>query len=214
MKLPIFRSLALILTIASLLPLTAMATKPKKTKSARKPASTIYVIDGLIDRYRLTPEQATFYSNLNISCMTIFELRTQKDFNKLINFMKSKTNDGDVTPFWTEFGCEPRYIARTEAPLAHLIAENSTDRMKFLEMLKKYYESLNDIESFKKIINAKNSRGYTTLDYIQYTYETKRYVTAEEPGLNLFIKFLCDSGAEFSFYPNKSCPMPYLKIIK
>jgi hypothetical protein len=202
------------LLIFTLIPMSAMAGKEKKAKATRKPASTIYVIDGLIDRNRLTEEQQIFYSNLNIFCMTIPELRTQKDFNKLMNKMTAATPDGNIVPFWTEFGCEPRYIAKTEAPLITLISENSTDRMKFLEMLKVYLESKGDTESFKKIINAKYSRGHTPLDYIQYVYENKRFHVAEEPGLNLYIKFLCDNGAEFSLYKDKSCPMPYLKLMK
>jgi hypothetical protein len=144
--------------------------------------------------------------------MDIPMLRTQKDFNKLIKTMISAAPDGNIIPFWTEFGCEPRYIARTEGTLVNLISENSTDRMKYLVMLKTYLESQGDMDSFKKIINTQNSRGYTPLDYIQYNHETQRFASVEEAGLNLFTKFLCENGAEFSLYKNKSCPMEYLRI--
>ena len=69
-----------------------------------------------------------------------------------------------------------------------------------------------NMDSFKKIINTQNSRGYTPLDYIQYNHETQRFASVEEAGLNLFTKFLCENGAEFSLYKNKSCPMEYLRI--
>jgi hypothetical protein len=84
--------------------------------------------------------------------------------------------------------------------------------MKYLEMLKVYFESRGDFDSFKKVLNTKNTRGYTTLDYVKYCHDTLRFASVEEKGLNLYVKFLCENGAEYSLYNNATCPVPYMKI--
>lgn len=168
----------------------------------------------MVSSKTLSQEEATFYSNMNIYCMTVPELRNEKDFKRKMLESMAKTGAG-VDRFWQASGCEPRYIPKTSSPLIHLIAENSTDRMQYIIFLQKYYTEKRDPASFKKALNSKNSQGQTVLDYIQYVYSNKRFNTAEEPGLNAFVKYLCDNGAEYSIYEaSKKCPAEYMTLTK
>ena len=163
----------------------------------------------------LTQEEQSFFIYLSAYCMTVPQLRTEKDFNKkMMDSMKETASNGNVDNYWQEAGCEAQYMAQTMSPLVHVIAENSTDRMQFMVYLRKYYANKKDLGTFKKIVNAKNSQGQTVLDYIQHAFNNRRFVSMEEKGLNEFIKFLCENGAEYSKSPGKRCPAEYLYLYK
>ncbi len=83
--------------------------------------------------------------------------------------------------------------------------------MQFEKMLQNYFMSRNEAEKFTAAINAKNTRGLTTLDYIEYVYSTKRFAKMEEAGINRFTKYLCDNGAKYSVY-RKTCPAEYINL--
>ena len=163
----------------------------------------------------MSQEEQSFFIYLSAYCMTVPSLRGEKDFNKkMMDSMKETAVNGNIDGYWQEAGCEPMYIAQTMSPLIHVIAENSTDRMQYMLYLKKYYTNKKDPGTFKKIINSKNSRGQTVLDYIQYAFNNRRFANMEEKGLNEFIKFLCENGAEYSKSPGKRCPAEYLTLYK
>lgn len=160
-----------------------------------------------------TKEDALFYSHLFMYCSLMEVPRNEKEFlKKMVVPMKEKSFGSNPDRYWTEAGCEPRYIPETLSPIPHIIAENTTDRMQFMHSLKKIFTAKNDLATFKKIINAKNTQGQTVLDYIQYVWSNGRYIKEEEPALNEFAKYLCDNGAEYSTFKNKKCPAEYMKI--
>nr|BDT28189.1 hypothetical protein BHI3_16550 [Bacteriovorax sp. HI3] len=163
----------------------------------------------------MSQEEQSFFIYLSAYCMTVPGLRGEKDFNKkMLDSMKETAVNGNIDGYWQEAGCEPMYIAQTMSPLIHVIAENSTDRMQYMLYLKKYYTNKKDPGTFRKIINSKNSQGQTVLDYIQYAFNNRRFANIEEKGLNEFIKFLCENGAEYSKSPGKRCPAEYLTLYK
>lgn len=135
-----------------------------------------------------------------------------KEFRqKLINPMKKTMVNGNIDRYWLEPGCEPRHIGGTMSPIIHIAVENSTDRKQFIVFLQTIYEEQGDAATFKKIINAKNTQGQTTLDYIQYVDLKKRFIKAEEKGLNEFVRYLCDNGGTYAVY-DKKCPVEYLTL--
>lgn len=163
----------------------------------------------------LTQEEKNFYSYLTIYCMTLPEIRGERDFKKrMIDAMAKTATDGNMDAYWTEPGCEPNYIANTSSPLIHIVAQNSTDRMQYMVYLQKYYTARNDFTTFRKILNAKNTQGQTVLDYIQHSFSGRRFARQEEPGLNEFIKFLCANGAEYAQNKDRKCPGEYLYLYK
>ena len=62
-----------------------------------------------------------------------------------------------------------------------------------------------------KIVNAKNTRGYTVLDYLHYLNIEKKLILAEEKAVNDLYKFLCANEGVYSFYPKK-CTDEHIKI--
>ena len=160
-----------------------------------------------------TEADASFYSYLYMYCSILEDPKNEKEFlKKMIVPMAAKSFGSSPDRYWTEAGCEARYIPDTFSPIPHVIAENTTDRMQFMHYLKKIYVAKNDLATFKKIINSKNTKGQTILDYIHHVWSIKRYIKEEEPALNEFVKYLCDNGAEYSTFKNKKCPAEYMKI--
>ena len=161
-----------------------------------------------------TEEDRSFYSHLFMYCSILEDPRNEKEFlKKMIIPMAEKSFGSSPDRYWTEAGCEPRYIPETLSPIPHIIAENTTDRMQFMHYLKKIYVARNDLATFKKIINSKNTQGQTVLDYMHYVWSNDRYIEEEEPALNEFARYLCVNGAAYSFY-KKTCPAEYMKIGK
>ena len=153
-------------------------------------------------------EDVSFYNTLYSYCMTIGDLADgEREFKRrILDPMLLTSKNNNIDKYWTEAGCEPSNLANTMSPILHIIAENSTDRMQFVEFLQKYYIAKNDRATFVRILNARNTNGQTVLDYIQHSYSTRRFIKAEEAGLNKFVQFLCRNGATYAQYTNKSCP--------
>lgn len=170
----------------------------------------------MVANQQMSQEESIFYSYLSVYCLTLLNLRSEKDFNKkLMASMAETAPRGDLDPYWQKSNCEPRYLEPpTKSPLLHIMAENTRDRTVYIQYLKKYYEKKNDLATFKKVINAKNTRGQTVLDYIQQSFSEKHFLRTEEAALNKFIQFLCDNGAEYATTKNKKCPAEYLYLYK
>ncbi len=154
-----------------------------------------------------------FSNYLYTFCMALENLDDgEKEFKKrMIDPMVKLTTDGNIDNFWTEPGCVPRFIGDVMSPLIHVAAENSTDRLQFVKFLKKYYRQKGDDKKFLEVLNAKNTLGWTVLDYIYFAYSTNRFVKIEEAGVNRFTEYLCDHGVTYSKY-NKSCPAEQITI--
>ena len=176
-----------------------------------------YALNALADdrapKNAKSEEEASFQSYLNIYCMNFTQLGGVQNFQRtLIEPMEASAGSNEkFNRYWLTAGCEPYLMGGTKSPLAHLAAENPTERQAYLAALQKYYLARGNKTIFTSIINTKNSRGYTLLDYLIYLHAQREFMAEEEKGLNDFYKFLCDNGAVFSIY-KKSCPPEYLKI--
>lgn len=160
-----------------------------------------------------TEEEASFQSYLNVYCMNFTQLGGVQNFRRtLVDAMEASAGTHEkFDRYWLIAGCEPQLMGGTKSPLAQLAAENPTERQAYLVALQNYYLARGDKTIFTRIINVKNSRGYTLLDYMIYLHAQREFIAEEERGVNDFYKFLCDNGAVFSIY-KKSCPPEYLKI--
>jgi hypothetical protein len=57
------------------------------------------------------------------------------------------------------------------------------------------------------VINAKNTRGETYLDYIETMSERHLFTTPESMEcVNKLVVFACKTGGVYSKYPAKTCP--------
>lgn len=161
-------------------------------------------------------EESVFHSYLSVYCLTLLNLRSEKDFNKkLMASMHETAARGNIDPYWQNSACEPRYLyPPVKSPLIHIVAENTRDRVIYIQYLQKYYEKKNDLAAFRKVLNAKNTRGQTVLDYIHQSFTERHFLRTEEVALNKFVQYLCDNGAKYSYYADKKCPAEYLYLYK
>ena len=163
----------------------------------------------------LSEKDSVFMSDVSIYCHDFHRgndaEKTMKE--KIIPEMKKYSPNGSIDGFFIEAGCNPLNIANAKSPISHIAAESPTYRLDHLIFIHDYYFELKRYEMFEKIINAKNTRGYTTLDYVQLMIENKSYVKVVEKGMNKFIQYLCNNGAVYSIYRDlKKCDGKYLKI--
>ncbi len=136
-----------------------------------------------------------------------FNMSNQQMIGSLIKDML-KTQ---VTPeeFFTEPFCQPEtYSSVVKCPMLHLIAEDITKREEFLKNIWMYYsKKLKKPELFDQIIQAKNTKGETILDYLETMRLNKQYEYADsKASLKIVIKMLCDHGAVYSVRKNVECP--------
>ena len=163
----------------------------------------------------LSKKDSVFVSDVSIYCEDFHRgddaEKTMKE--KIIPEMKKYSPNGSIDGFFIEAGCNPRKFANAKSPIAHIAAESPTYRVEHLKFIKKYYQEQNRPELFEKIINAKNTSGFTSLDYVQHMFENRIYVKDVEKGMNEFIKYLCDNEATYSIYKEKKkCDGKYLLI--
>ena len=155
-----------------------------------------------------------FLNYLSVYCMTYERLEGAFEFQeKIIDHIKAvtaKTDRFDADKFLYHPGCIPQSIGGTRSPIIHLTAENATDRLAFLKALFKHHQKEGKVP-WTKIVNAKNTRGQTVLDYLHYLNINKKLIIEEEKGVNDLYYFLCANGGEYSYYP-KECTKEFIKI--
>jgi len=72
-------------------------------------------------------------------------------------------------------------------------------------VVKKYFIEKNKDGLFTKMLNAKNTQGHTTLDYLAYLLENRKFIQSQIDASENFKKYLCANGAVYSVYRNQSC---------
>jgi hypothetical protein len=160
-----------------------------------------------VSRDLLSKNDSSFMANLYGFCMDFDGgEKGAKTFRKrVLNDMETIQPSVKVENYFLEAGCNPDNIGSTRSPLAHLAAEAPTVRMAHLEVIRKYFLEKNKMGMFTKILNAKNTKGHTTLDYLHYMLENKKLTEKQINFSGEFINYLCANGAAYSHYPNKSC---------
>jgi hypothetical protein len=163
-----------------------------------------------VSRDLLSKTDSIFMANLYGFCMDFDGgEKGAKTFRKrVLNDMETIQPTNKVANYFLEAGCNPNKIAATRSPLAHLAAELPSDRIDHLEVIRKYFLEKNKLGMFALILNAKNTRGHTTLDYFHYLVENKEITKFQINFSGEFIKYLCTNGAEYSYYPHKACESP------
>jgi hypothetical protein len=156
----------------------------------------------LISLNTLSDRDGDYMSDISIFCEDFHRgadpERVMRE--KIIPEMKKYSPNGAIDGFFIEAGCNPRKIGEAKSPMAHIAAESPTYRVEHLRVVKAYFDELRRPDVFEKIINAKNTKGLTTLDYVQHMLRNKIYVKEVEKGMNNFIQYLCENGAVYSIY--------------
>lgn len=112
-----------------------------------------------------------------------------------------------VDDYFQEKACKPQRSGDRKSPIIHLTAEAPCSRVEYPEIIHKYYTvKRNSSDIWLKIVNSKNSKEETFLDYIEYLDNKNMYNTVEtKKCMNQLIAFACKNGAIYST-SNKTCP--------
>lgn len=155
----------------------------------------------------LSDADGTFMGNLYGYCMAFpGGVRGAKTLRKrLISEMEKTAPNGKVDNYFLEAGCNPDNLGSARVPLAQIAAELPTDRLDHLEAVRKYFIETKKDGLFVKMLNAKNTEGHTTLDYLNYLVENRKFSQTQIDASVGFKNYLCSHGAVYSVYKNKSC---------
>lgn len=144
--------------------------------------------------------------DLKIYCMQFIQLSNIYELRK--NMLEKISKSAfPADHHWIDANCTPNRIGGTASPMIHLVAEEVGGRRKFLEALDKYFQSRRDKDPqlWQRVINARNSRGMTILDYIEFMRENKLLRQEELEDIESLIVYVCSRGGLY-LSTRKSCP--------
>ncbi len=157
----------------------------------------------LFSRSLLSDKDVLYMTDLGLICSEFYDEEDDVKttlVKQTIPDLKKYSPNQKIENSFLEDGCIPRKIGNALSPIAHLAAELPVTRLVHLQAIQSYFTEQGKPEFFKKVINAKNTTGYTTLDYVQYMNDTGVYSKQYESGINIFIQYLCNNGGEYSKY--------------
>ncbi|MBC7428879.1 MAG: hypothetical protein H7336_09730 [Bacteriovorax sp.] len=114
-----------------------------------------------------------------------------------------------VEDFFKSPACQPGgYSDVVKSPILHVIADDPSKRVKFLDIIWLYYsKKRNDPSKFAEVVNAKNTKGETLLDYLETMKIRGEYPSeGSQASVVKIIEIACSHGAVFSVYKDKKCP--------
>jgi hypothetical protein len=149
-------------------------------------------------------EDESFDEYYKLYCMRFEQLSNNYAFKKdMLEHMRKSPYP--VDRYWTEASCRPSRIGGTASPIIHLVAEEVGGRRQFIDLLYKYYQERKDNNAWLDVVNAKNTIGFTILDYIDWLDKSKGFMDEERDDMNDLIKFLCERGGKYSDAKHKKC---------
>ena len=156
----------------------------------------------------LSDGDGAFMGNLYGFCMAFpGDIRGAKTLKKrIISRMEKTAPNGKIDLYFLEAGCDPQHLeGGSRVPITQVAAELPSDRLDHLDVLKKYFVENKKEDLFEKAINAKNTKGQTTLDYLSYLIDNKKFDQTQMEASESFRKYLCSNGGIYSYYKNKTC---------
>ena len=155
----------------------------------------------------LSDNDSQFMGNLYGYCMEFpGDIRGAKTLKKrIISEMEKTAPGGKVESFFLEAGCNPENFGSSRVTLTQIAAELPSVRIEHLESIRKYFAEKKKDGVFTQILNAKNTKGYTTLDYLAYLVENKKFSQNQIDASENFRKYVCAHGGVYSIFSNKSC---------
>lgn len=157
---------------------------------------------------RLSDGDSLFMGNLYGFCTDFAGgVNGARTFRKrILNEMEKLPVNGEIDLYFLEAGCNAEeFRGDARSPMAHLAAELPTVWTAHLEVIRAYFIEKKKTGLFTRMINARNTFGYTTLDYVHYMVEKGKYIDSQKPHIGTFVDYLCSNGGVYAFYRNKSC---------
>jgi hypothetical protein len=147
---------------------------------------------------------SSFLNYLDGYCMK-FEHIEKNELNQMIRDLKE--TGYPVDDFFTKAGCRLQKLGGTKSPMLHLAAEAPCSRVEYPQIIYKYYAiKRKDPKLWLEVVNAKNTKGETYLDYIENLNKQNQFLTTDaRECADQLIAFACKTGAVYSKV-SKSCP--------
>lgn len=119
-----------------------------------------------------------------------------------------ETTGYPVEKYLTDPICQPDgYSVSVKSPMIHAVADDVNKREEFLNNIWLYYsKKRKQPEVFEQVINAKNTKGETLLDYIEKLRAQNAYsIAGQQPPLEKIIAMLCSHGGVYVKNTTKKC---------
>ena len=170
--------------------------------------ATLLISTAWADEEAAEPANKTIYpflSYLETYCMRYVKIE-KNELNQMIRDMKE--TGYPVDDYFLTAACEPKNAGGVKAPMIQLTAEDACYRGEYPKIIYKYYTvKRKEPKIWLAVINAKNTRGETYLDYIETMSERHLFTTPESMEcVNKLVVFACKTGGVYSKYPAKTCP--------
>lgn len=137
-------------------------------------------------------------------CLVFVNLSNTYEFRKDMLESMAKTRWG-VDRFWATAACRPNRTGGVVAPIIHLVAEEAGGRRVYFNALQRYYlQTRADPAAWLNVLNTRNSRGQTVLDFIDEMAAHKELRPEETGDVMRFARELCAQGARHAD-PGKAC---------
>jgi hypothetical protein len=105
--------------------------------------------------------------------------------------------------------CQPdAYSNAVKSPVIHILADDPTAKVEHLKKIILYYTKKRKMpELIASIMNAKNTKGQTFLDYFERLRDARiNTLPEQQPAIQQMIQIACAYGGAYAYYPTKSCP--------
>lgn len=179
------------------------ANIPKPTRKVTDPFDPRPVV--------VYPEKVSnvpFESNLQSYCLGFIQT-TENSMPLLIKKIETKTaysiDDYLTYPWCEQKGYNSNFV---RSPILHQVADEPNGKENYLQVFWEHYhyDKPNGDALWLKVINAKNTKGETLLDYIEGETSRGSYPNSDATGaINTIIAYACSHGATYAKY-DKKCP--------
>ncbi len=137
-------------------------------------------------------------------CMK-YEQIERNELNQMIRDLKDTPYPTD--DYFLIAGCKPQMVGGVKVPMLHLTAEDPCSRVEYPQIIHKYFTvKRKEPKLWLEVVNAKNTKGETFLDYIEHL-KRERILNSDESleCADQLIEFACKTGGVYAKF-DKTCP--------
>ena len=138
-----------------------------------------------------------------------FGQQSESTVNYYLKTELEKASYYSIEDYFQRAGCRIEgYGGDVKAPLLHMVVDYPESRQRFAEMVFNYYHKRRKSHDlWLKAINAKNTKGQTLLDYLEFRLQSNAYLSEGTlSGAKSIRKYICENGGVYSKYADKKCP--------
>jgi hypothetical protein len=147
-----------------------------------------------------------FESYMDLYCLKYTQI-SRNELNQMIRDIKETPYN--IDDYFLKAKCEPQKAAGVKMTMLQLTAEAPCTRAEYPQIIYKYYTvKRQEPKLWLEVLNSKNTKGETYLDYIELLVQNNEYSTKDgKECISQLVQFACKTGGVYSKIKNKTCPM-------